>query len=81
MPNFAQELHMLVITNYFSIIGGTNATIIMLATTGFIAPQSLGDGVMLFVTGVMGFCGQMLLTKGFQLASNAGTAATIRYAS
>lgn len=73
-----QELPALVITFYYSTIGAVMTTAFALATGGFRAPQSWGDGAMLFATGVMGLVGQMFLTKGFQWASNAGSAAMIR---
>ena len=75
-----QQVPALVITFYYSTIGAVMTTAFALVTGGFQAPQSWGDGAMLFATGVMGLVGQMFLTKGFQLASNAGSAAMIRCA-
>lgn len=68
----------LVITSYMSIIGGTISTTAAFLTGGFNPFHSVFDAVIMCITGFLGFGGQMLLTKGMQLAQNAGSAAMMR---
>lgn len=73
-----QELNPVTITLWFSLLGCCTTSMLTLATGGYAVPTTLSDGVMISITGLMGFLGQMLMTKGFQLADNAGSASMIR---